>query len=189
MQTVSQEALKASLPDKLRFLEKLDKLGISSVQASQERLDEERQEFEEERRHFHEFQRIQHILIEGHQNAAAEAKAKWYGAAQVLRQLEASCSCGACNTIEQSDIAWLLKELEGDEEADRNRQELLKLLRENRASEPESEEANDWDCEDDPDDDPEDPEDWDYHRNDDGSLDRGSDRGVSDLDDDSEEER
>ncbi len=104
LQSLSQDLLKAKVSDKLKYLEKLDRLGLTSRLADQAKLDEERAEFEADRREFEQRQRDWRHVNDGKRAIADQQQLQWYAAARILIDVRQACECGACSGSLAQDI-------------------------------------------------------------------------------------
>lgn len=129
-QSLSQDLLKASVGDKLKFLEKLDKLGLAGKLNDQAKLDSERAEVEDLRRHLVKQQHLQKLISEGERGLAGHWRLQTYITARALGEFADSCICGShsTNLLERIDV--LRQTYTQSVEADAQRDEMLEMLRE-----------------------------------------------------------
>lgn len=117
LHSLSQQLLKGTVPDKLKFIEKLDKLGILSLLTEQARLDDERAELQIERSDQDRRDYQQRLLLECAKEQEADLHAKWAAAAGILAAVLESCKCGACAGELSEEIDAILAIYGADVEA------------------------------------------------------------------------
>ena len=129
LQSLSKDLLSAKVADKLRYLEKLDKLGLTSRLADQAKLDDERAELEQDRREFAQLERDWQHVREGQNSIASQQKLQWYAAARILTKVRQACECSAFSGKFAQDTETLCHTFVQDEANDCLSEEMLIYLR------------------------------------------------------------
>ena len=129
VQSLWQDLLKAKVGDKLKFLEKLDKLGLTAHLADQAKLDADRDELDTDLREFEQMQRDWRLINDGQRFIADEQKLLWYAAARIVNALGQTCNCGAITDSLAEQIETVCLAFERDQELDRSSDEMILHLR------------------------------------------------------------